>query len=617
MENFNPDAFIASQQGVTPPPKSTPNQGQGFDPDAFIKSNGQSAGQSESGFDPDAFLAQGQDEHYGTPGQQAIAGIEGAAQGVAGPFATLAETKVLGVPAEDIAGREHANPWTHRGGEAVGLIGGLVSGAGELAGIARGAEVVANAAKLGKFGSMALKGGLEMAALHGSEEANHYLTGYDPSQTVSSALANMGYAGIMGAVTGGLFSLGEITSSAGLKALEDSKLMNRASEFLQGAGAKAAETGIHDTAANEILHEEASPIFKSGYKFAEKLPNAIPDFLINKVVDNTADFVGGGVGGALGSTFGMPGAASGAVLGAKLTHAYIDPIINKILKKPLTSFSKKYVMPPVIKALTNENIQALPAAIQMGLKSAKGAKMINSAFDSVFIPGLSGAFSATVDPQIKARINQNIEDEVMDQQAKQPDSPSFAQGGEVQKPSTFADTFQAEAALLQSAKARVYNHLKTLRPSKKPGLIYDKNEPTKAQEKTYDKALDLAANPLHIFHHIKQGNLTSEHLIHMNQMWPELTHHLRAEASRRIMESAESGKKPPYKIRQNLALLMGTALDTAMTPQGILAAQTAFQGTQQNQQPQKGTKSSPALQKASQIYKTPNEAGEADQAVRK
>lgn len=555
-------------------------------------------------------------DQYSSIGQQAIAGLEGAAQGVAGPLAPYIETK-LGVKPEDIAGREKENPWTHHAGEIAGLIGGYMSGAGELGLIAKGAEGAANLAKLGKFGSAALKGALEMAALQGSSEASHYITGYDPEQTVSSALANMGYAGIMGAATGGIFGLGEITTSAGLKALEDSKLLNRAEEWLQGFGAKAGEKSIYDPIMKKRiiksggLPEGASSTVKAGYKAAEQLPDAVPNKVINTAIDKTAEYIGGGLGFKVG---GLPG----AMVGKDLTQQYIDPILNKILKKPLTTFSKKYVVPPVLKALTSGRIQALPAAIQMGIKSGKGAKLINTAFDSVFVPGLSTTFKAGVDPQIKARINQNIEDEVMDQQYQQPNQ-GYAEGGEVQGPNHFADTFQSEAMLLQAAKARVYNHLKQLKPKKKPGLAFDHNEPTKAQEKTYDKALDLAANPLHIFHHLKQGNLTSEHVIHMNQMWPELSNQLRKEAVNRITEMEQGGKKPPYKIRQGLAVLLGTALDTAMTPQGILAAQSAFQNNRpqsQGQQPLKGEKSKLGS-KSNQLYKTPNEAGEADQAVRK
>ena len=610
MNNFDPDAFLASQQGANSPPSSVPAQGQNFDPDAFIKSQGQSA----EGFDPDAFLAEGQAQHYGTPGQQALTGVEGVAQGLAGPLATLAETKLLGVNPEDIAGRERANPWSHHLGQGAGLIGGLIAGTGELAGIVKGASIVADTAKLGKFGSAALKGTLEAAALQGSEEANHYLAGYDPEQTAGSALANMGYAGIMGGAMGGLFGLGDITMSKGLKVLEDTKLQTRAENWLAGYG--TASKGIPLT--QEEFRQLPADI-RHGYKFGNDSAGKIADFALNKIGHEVVGAAGATIGGKVG---GVPG----SIAGYKASRALIDPMLDRILKRPLTTAAKKYVVPPMLKVLTSGQVKALPAAITYGLKAAKGAKLIDKALDSVLVPGMQSIFSATVDPQTKARINQNIEDETLDQQSSdilKPSTQAFAHGGEVKEQhESFANAFPAESMLLASAKARVYGHLKMLKPQQKPGLIYDSKAPSKEQERVYDQALDLATNPLHIVNHIKNGSLNSGHVLHMNQMWPELNSQLRKNVMNRITEMDQEGKKPPYKIRQSLAILMGTALESAMTPQGILAAQSSFMASPQNSQNQNGEKSkqgetSKIGSKSNQMYKTPNEAAEADAAVRK
>ena len=539
-----------------------------------------------------------QDDHYGSGSQQAIAGLEGAAQGVAGPLATLAETKLLGVNPEDIAGREHANPWTHHAGEAAGLIGGYMSGAGELGLIARGAEAAATAAKFGKIGSMALKGVLEAAALQGSTEASHYITGYDPAQTASSALANMGYAGIMGGATGGLFGLGDITNSTGLKAIEDGKLVTRAEKYLTNLGVKTQEQG------------------------AEK----IADLAVGKIGHVIAEGTGATAGAAIGSTLGGGyGATAGAISGYNIARKYVDPVLDKILKKRMTSFTQKYVIPPLTKSLTSGNLQGLPSAVAYGMKAAKGAKLMDKALDSVFIPGMSSVFNAAVDPQAKERVKQNIEDGVLDQQMQQPDSaPQFAKGGAVTQPNEdhFALAFPAENAMMQSAKARVYNHLKMLKPQQKQGLAFDHKAPTKEQERIYDQALDIATNPLQVINHLKNGSLSSSHILQMNQMWPELNDQLRKKVTERITNMQLEGKKPPYKIRQGLAILLGTALDSAMTPQGIMAAQAAFQSqstpqSSQNSTGGKNKRGSASLSKAPQEYKTPNQAGEADQAVRK
>lgn len=552
-------------------------------------------------------------DKYKTGGQQAIAGLEGVAQGVAGPLATLAETKLLGVKPEDIAGREHANPWTHRGGEAVGLVGSSLLGVGELSAIAKGAEAAANVAKLGKFGSTVLKGALEAAALQGSDEASHALIGYDPEQTASSVLANMGYAGIMGGATGGLFGLGDITASKGLKAIEDGKMVSRAEDWLGGYGTASKGIKLSEEELKQLSSEA-----RHGYKFGSNPSEPLVNFAVDKAGHTIAESAGSAAGAAVLGP-------AGAVTGYNLSRGVLDPILDKILKKPMTSMTKSYVVPQLTKVLTSDSVKALPSAIQYGLKAAKGAKLMDKAMDYVFVPGMQQAFDHSINSQMKERIKQNIEDSVMDQQIRQPETPpGFATGGEVGPQDDFASTFPNENMLLQAAKARVYNHLKMLKPQEKQGLIFDHKAPTKQQEKVYDQALNIATNPLSIMKHVKDGSLSSSHVIHMNQMWPELNDQLKKKATERITEMQLKGEKPSYKVRQGLAVLMGAPLESCMTPQSILAAQRTFikpmPNPGQNSPSPTGGKNkrgTSTLSKVNQPYKTPNQAGEADQAVRK
>lgn len=173
------------------------------------------------------------EEKYGTGSQQAIAGLEGVAKGVAGPLATLAETKLLGVKPEDIVGREEANPWTHGIGEAAGLGGSLLLGTGEAALIGKVGEAAAGAAKLGKIGSTALKGALETGLFQGGDEISKYILGQsDPESPVSSALAHVGASMLLGGAGG--VALGAAGSK--LQQLAEGKTASKASQFLADFG---------------------------------------------------------------------------------------------------------------------------------------------------------------------------------------------------------------------------------------------------------------------------------------------------------------------------------------------------------------------------------------------
>lgn len=196
MSDFNPDAFLAQQPEA--PPIQNNNEPTGFDPDAFIDNLNQ--------------------EQYGTTGQQFKAGLEGVARGVAGPLAPMLE-KSMGVKPEDIRGRAEANPVTHGLGEAVGLVGGALTGTGEAALMGKAGEAAValsglskagEAASLGsRVGSEAIKQAAEMAVLQGSDETSKMVL-QDPHATAQTAIANIGLSAALGA-GGGAFTAGVLS----------------------------------------------------------------------------------------------------------------------------------------------------------------------------------------------------------------------------------------------------------------------------------------------------------------------------------------------------------------------------------------------------------------------
>lgn len=151
-------------------------------------------------------------EQYGGIGQQALAGVEGAAKGFAGPIATgaerlLSKAGVPGLTPEDQEGRAQANPVTHGLTEFGGLAGGLATGTGEAALMEAAGHALAPAAAttLGKIGSAAVKGAVENAVFQGGDEISKMIN-QDPKQSVGSAIADVGLSAALGAGIGGAFS---------------------------------------------------------------------------------------------------------------------------------------------------------------------------------------------------------------------------------------------------------------------------------------------------------------------------------------------------------------------------------------------------------------------------
>lgn len=147
------------------------------------------------------------EEKYGSLGQQAITGLEGAAQGMLGPIAPAIE-RGLGVKPEDIRGRQEENPITHGLSEAGGFGVGMLTGTGEAALLTKAGQGVANLAKLSepiglaqKMASGATKAATELALLQSGDEATKAIV-EDPDAGIGNAAANIGMAALLGGVGG-------------------------------------------------------------------------------------------------------------------------------------------------------------------------------------------------------------------------------------------------------------------------------------------------------------------------------------------------------------------------------------------------------------------------------
>ena len=253
-------------------------------------------------------------EKYGTLGQQTIAGLEGAAQGLAGPLAPVAE-RALGVNPEDIRGRQEANPWTHGIAEGATFAGSMLTGVGEGALIAKAGDALfhgfeaANTAQ--KMALGAAKAATEMGIYGASDEGTKAIL-QDPSQSVGSALANVGASAVLGGAFGaGTSALGS-AAKAGFNKLAGNEFIDRLSaryaglnpaeaaekEFTEGIQAYHAmndeltgPSGMKAQALEKLMPEEVTPGIqahmqslteKAAEAHQEMLAKQVPERLVNK-----------------------------------------------------------------------------------------------------------------------------------------------------------------------------------------------------------------------------------------------------------------------------------------------------------------------------------------------
>ncbi len=250
-----------------------------------------------------------------------------------------------------------------------------------------------------------------------------------------------------------------------------------------------------------------------------------------------------------------------------------------------------------------------------------GNKTIQTKLDSLF----GNNTSDKMDPvKGKEKINSWIENggitkELQDEQGKQNITQQFAGGGHVQAPeglphnSLVAQAYPSQNIMLQAAKGRMSTYLSGLKPQQNvPKLAFDDKPDSRKQEKSYDRALHVAADPLHVMDQIKAGTIEPEHLGHFKSMYPEVDQHLQKKLTEKIIQAQLKDEKPSRNVRQGLSMFMGTPLSGELTPQSMQAAQATFQ-TQQPAAPQgqpagKSKDSKQSLSKSDQSFLTGGQA---------
>lgn len=530
---------------------------------------------------------------------------------------------------EDVANREETTEG--KAGEAIGLGAGLLSGEGIPGAISSFSKNVVPEATtvLGKIGSAYLAGMIEMGTIQAGDELSKAMLGHgDPETPVSSALAHIGGAGLIGGITGGFFNAAGQGVEKGLAKLENAKIGDRATKLLAGMGAaaKAHAAGVPEKDAAEFItnylrSQGAEDINYATYKPGVKLYYSGVKRALDKATSVATDSL---IGGAVTKATGSLGAG---VAAARISHSYVVPIVEKVLNKPLIGVGNKLVIPTVMNALSKGQTTGLFNALNYATQVSKGARAVNNGIEAIFKAGGQKAFDNTVSDKDRQKImdyidnggaNREMQDSLQEQQPQQ----GFAAGGEVQQHDngSISTLYPAQAALMNTAKGRMSNYLQSLKPQpNNPKLPFSRELPMKGHDRTYNNAIDIAAQPLSILNRIKDGTLRMEDIKHLNSMYPELVQHLQKQLTKRLMQAQIDDKSIPGKTQQSMSLFLGTPLAGWMQPQMIQAAQLALkpkQTAQQGQQQAKTKKGTSNLGKSNKSYKTSDQAAESDRSSR-
>lgn len=169
------------------------------------------------------------------------------------------------------------------------------------------------------------------------------------------------------------------------------------------------------------------------------------------------------------------------------------------------------------------------------------------------------------------------------------------------------------------ANTRALQYLKQIEPKPiKPGPLDPEINPTPQQIARYQRAQDIAQQPLIVLHHAKEGTLQPSDIQDFQNMYPKLYPQMVSQIVNNMNAHAAAGNLIPYKTKMGVSLLTGQEIDASMQPQNIQAAQPqpAPQPNPQKPVPKKAANGSKQLQKLPNSYRTSTQTAESDRSDR-
>ena len=288
---------------------------------------------------------------------------------------------------------------------------------------------------------------------------------------------------------------------------------------------------------------------------------------------------------------------------------FIKDVIRPLITK-MTGQKNTHVVDAVITAISRGETDKLGAIMKHAKSVSSGHKSIQDSIESLFS---GGEVEQDTSDDDREKLKQFIKSgglnaQLMNQAQAMNEQPvqAMAQGGEINASalqSPVGRAFPEQAMLMGMAKSTINNYLQQKQPAVISGMPFDSTYPNAQKRREYDTALDIANKPLSVLKHAQKGTLLPEHVQHLAGMYPDLHDHLGKKITERIMKAQLNEEKPDYRVRQSMSLLLGSPLDSTMTPQAIQSIQGIYAQKQAQQQGAPQTKPKKNTSKLDEIAK--------------
>lgn len=249
---------------------------------------------------------------------------------------------------------------------------------------------------------------------------------------------------------------------------------------------------------------------------------------------------------------------------------------------------------------------AFKAAVDYISHTIKGENLVGKAAKGVFRAG-EQVLPTKLIPDDKSR--EKLDKKLKELQTNQ--EPLFDVGGKT------AHYLPEHGTAIASTAMNAVSYLNSIRPVPEKQSPLD-SEPIldKAQTAKFNKALDIAQQPLIVMDDIKNGTLSPSDIKTLHTLYPALYSRLSTKLYNEMMETVNAKEVIPYQTRMGVSMFLGNPLDSTLKPNAIIAAQGTFmrpsqQKDEQAKQVGPGPHSMKSLAKLPSQYATPQQAREA------
>jgi hypothetical protein len=366
--------------------------------------------------------------------------------------------------------------------------------------------------------------------------------------------------------------------------------INAVNNYLEATqkAADAINRAHIENGLEQPFHLDPTPILEHSLNTPLSPGRALAQWAKNQGANTLAQSVGTTAGGTLGGVSGM--LAGHPLLGAWAGKHVLGPVFSS-LAKPF--------------AETAINAEAMKSSIDYIAQVAKGDRLMSNSASNL-LKGVAEVIPKHLMPTPDSR--ERLE-KTLNTLNENPDK-MFQVGGNIGHYLPNHGTAVAQLA------ATAQNYFNTIKPKQLRSNPFDMKPPIdKGAQITYNRALDIAQQPLIVLQHVKNGTLLPQDVATLNTVYPEFHAHLISKLSQNLIEMQSEGKIVPYAQRQSLSLLMGAPLDSTMqwsTMQQIIKSAGSQQQQQAQAQASRGTKSGASvmsqINKVNALYETPLEA---------